>query len=106
MRDACQALRGARDLSSDNGSLGVPDAGGRSGMTRQPATLGALRAKGIRQLKEVYDRALAVQSKYAESHAANRAAKRLIEAFEAASQADGTATELKWLSETTPKGNA
>ncbi|TGS65816.1 hypothetical protein EN844_16575 [Mesorhizobium sp. M3A.F.Ca.ET.201.01.1.1] len=75
-------------------------------MTRYPAVLGLLGAKEVKRLKEVYDRARAVQAKYSESHAANRAAKRLIDAFEAASQPDGTATEMRWLSETTPKGNA
>ena len=67
---------------------------------------GALGAKGVRQFKEVYDRARAVQAKYAESHVANRAAKTLIEAFEAADQADETAAETHWLREVTPKGNA
>ncbi|MDX8434607.1 hypothetical protein RFN25_14340 [Mesorhizobium abyssinicae] len=67
---------------------------------------GALRAKQLRQLKEVYDRAREVKARYPESHIASRAAKRLIDAFETVIQADGAATETQWLRDANPKGNA
>ncbi|RUW26159.1 hypothetical protein EN858_02170 [Mesorhizobium sp. M4B.F.Ca.ET.215.01.1.1] len=67
---------------------------------------GALRAKQLRQLKEVYDRAREVKARYPESHIASRAAKRLIDAFETVIRADGTALETQWLRDANPKGNA
>ncbi|TPI40458.1 hypothetical protein FJW07_09780 [Mesorhizobium sp. B3-1-9] len=76
-----------------------------NGMARQimRETLGA---KEVRQLKEVYDRARAVQARYAESHLAGRAAKTLIDAFEAPTDPDDTALDPQWLSKAAPKGNA
>ncbi|RVD20990.1 hypothetical protein [Mesorhizobium sp. M4B.F.Ca.ET.017.02.2.1] len=67
---------------------------------------GALRAKQLRQLKEVYDRAREVKARYPESHIASRAAKRLIDAFETVIQAGGATTETQWLRDANPKGNA
>ncbi|MDG4883980.1 hypothetical protein [Mesorhizobium sp. WSM4884] len=67
---------------------------------------GALGAKEAKQLKEVYDRARAVQAKYAESHLAGRAAKTLVDAFEAAGHPEDTAVDPQWLSKAAPKGNA
>ena len=62
--------------------------------------------KQVRQLKEVYERARVVEANYPESHIASKAAKRLIEAFEAVIQADGTVLDVQWLSEANPQGNA
>jgi hypothetical protein len=62
--------------------------------------------KQVRQLKEVYERARAVKARYPESHIASKAAKRLIDAFEAVIQTDGTAPDVQWLSEANPHGNA
>ena len=60
----------------------------------------------VRQLKEVYERARAVEAKYPESHIASKAAKRLIEAFETVIHVDGAVLDVKWLSEANPQGNA
>ena len=62
--------------------------------------------KQFRQLKEVYERARAVKAKYPESHIASKAAKRLIDAFEAVIQTDGTVLDVQWLSEADPQGSA
>ena len=62
--------------------------------------------KQVRQLKEVYERARAVEAKYPESHIASKAAKRLIAAFEAVIQTDGTVLDVHWLREADPQGNA
>ncbi|MER8752192.1 hypothetical protein NKH57_23485 [Mesorhizobium sp. M1050] len=60
----------------------------------------------IRQFREIYERARVVQANYPESHIASKAAKRLIEAFEAEIQADGTVLDIQRLSEATPLGTA
>ncbi|TPI81972.1 hypothetical protein [Mesorhizobium sp. B2-8-9] len=60
--------------------------------------------KQVRQLKEIYERARAVTAQYPESHVANRAAKKLIDAFETGTRSDETGG--RWLSETDPQGNA
>jgi hypothetical protein len=62
--------------------------------------------KQVRQLKEVYESALAVEAKYPDSHIANKAAKRLIAAFEAVIQTDGTVLDVQWLSKADPQGSA
>ncbi|MGX5851120.1 hypothetical protein ACWGTO_29060 [Mesorhizobium sp. PL10] len=67
---------------------------------------GAFGPKQVRQLKEVYESALAVKAKYPESHIASKAAKRLIAAFEAVIQTDGTVVDVQWLSKAEPQGNA
>ena len=66
----------------------------------------ALGPNEVRQLREVYDRAKAVKAKYPESHAASKAAKKLIDAFEAVICADGTVLDEQWLLEAMPQGNA
>jgi hypothetical protein len=63
-------------------------------------------SKQIRQFREVYERAQLVQANYPESHIARKAAKRLIEAFEAEIQADGTVLDIQRLSEANPLGTA
>jgi hypothetical protein len=70
------------------------------------ATRGTLGHKEIKQLKEVYDRARAVQAKYSESHIASRAAKTLIDAFEAENDPEDTEVDPQWLSKAAPRGNA
>ncbi|OBQ71297.1 hypothetical protein [Mesorhizobium erdmanii] len=62
--------------------------------------------KQVRQLKEVYECARAVKAKYPESHLASKAAKRLIDAFEAELQNDGTVLDVCWLTEADPQGTA
>ncbi|MDX8493058.1 hypothetical protein RFN29_15910 [Mesorhizobium sp. VK22B] len=66
----------------------------------------AFGAKEVRQLKEVYDRARSVHAKYSESHVAGRAARKLIDAFEAVIGPDGTVLNTRWLNETDPQGHA
>lgn len=63
-----------------------------------------LRPEEVRQLQEVYDRARAVKAKYPESHIASKAAKKLIDAFEACP--DGKILDEHWLSEADPQGSA
>jgi len=65
---------------------------------------GAFGPKQVRQLKEIYERARAVTAQYPESHIANKAAKKLIDAFEAVTPSDETGG--RWLSETDPQGTA
>jgi len=67
---------------------------------------GVLGAKEVRQLQEVYERARAVKAKYPESHIASKAARELIDAFEAVFQPDGTVLDDRWLSLAAPQGNA
>lgn len=66
----------------------------------------ALGPKEVRQLQEVYDRAKAVKAKYPASHAASKAAIKLIDAFEAVIHADVTVLDERWLLEARPQGNA
>jgi len=65
---------------------------------------GAFGPKQVRKLKEIYERARAVTAQYPESHIANKAAKKLIDAFEAVTPSDETGGQ--WLSETDPQGAA
>lgn len=66
---------------------------------------GVLRPEEVRQqLQEVYDRARAVKAKYPESHIASKAARKLIDAFEACP--DGKILDEQWLSEADPQGSA
>jgi len=60
--------------------------------------------KQVRQLEEIYELARAVTARYPESHVANKAAKKLIDAFEALTLRDNAGG--RWLSETDPQGNA
>ncbi|WP_394885644.1 hypothetical protein ACG873_00920 (plasmid) [Mesorhizobium sp. AaZ16] len=63
--------------------------------------------KEVRQLQEVYERARAVKAKYPECHLASKAAKKLIDAFEAVMQPGETALlDETWLSEAEPQGHA
>ncbi|MFE0018013.1 hypothetical protein ACFWXH_24440 [Mesorhizobium sp. NPDC059054] len=71
------------------------------------ATQVAHRAFGprqVEQLREIYERARAVRAQYPESHVANKAARKLIDAFEAAARNEETSEH--WLSEVDPQGNA
>jgi hypothetical protein len=65
-----------------------------------------LGAKEVRQLQGVYELARAVKAKYPESHIASKAARELIDAFEAVFQPDRTALDGWWLSLAVPQGNA
>lgn len=65
---------------------------------------GAFGPKQVKQLKEIYERARAVTAQYPESHVANKAAKKLIDAFETVTRSDETGR--RWLNETDPQGNA
>ena len=60
--------------------------------------------KQVKQLKEIYERARAVTARYPESHVANKAAKKLIDAFETVTRSDEAAG--RWLSKTDPQGIA
>ncbi|MBZ9670685.1 hypothetical protein [Mesorhizobium sp. ES1-3] len=66
----------------------------------------ALGLKQVRQLKEVYECARAVKANYPESHIASKAAKRLIDAFEAEIQNGGPVLDSYWLTESDPQGIA
>ncbi|UCI29360.1 hypothetical protein [Mesorhizobium sp. B4-1-4] len=71
-------------------------------MTSQ--VVGAFGPKQVKQLKEIYERARAVTAQYPETHVANKAAKKLLDAFETvmhSGESDG-----QWLNETAPHGNA
>ncbi|PBC08737.1 hypothetical protein [Mesorhizobium sp. WSM3859] len=64
----------------------------------------AFSPKQMMQLREIYERARAVTAQYPETHVANKAAKKLVDAFETVTrnyEAGGL-----WLSETDPQGNA
>jgi hypothetical protein len=76
-----------------------------NGMTGQ-VVYSALGPKEVRQLQEVYERARAVKAKYPDSHLASKAAKKLIDAFEAVMHPGGAAFDEKWLSEAEPQGHA
>ncbi len=65
---------------------------------------GAFGPKQMMQLREIYERARAVTARYPESHVANKAAKKLIDAFETVTRSDEKGG--RWLSETDPQGNA
>ena len=67
---------------------------------------GVLGDKEVRQLQGVYELARAVKAKYPESHIASKAARELIDAFEAAFQPDGTVLDDGWLNLAAPQGNA
>lgn len=60
--------------------------------------------KQMMQLREIYERARAVTAQYPESHVANKAAKKLIDAFESVTRSDEKGGRR--LSETDPQGNA
>jgi hypothetical protein len=60
--------------------------------------------KQMMQLREIYDRARAVTAQYPESHVANKAAKKLIDAFETVTRSADKGG--RWLSETDTRGNA
>lgn len=62
--------------------------------------------KQVKQFREVYERARVVEANYPESHIASKAAKRLIEAFEAEIPAEGTVQDVQRLSEANPRGTA
>ncbi|RUY24632.1 hypothetical protein EN978_29665 [Mesorhizobium sp. M7A.F.Ca.US.001.04.1.1] len=62
--------------------------------------------KQVRQFWEVYERARVVEATYPDSHIASKAAKRLIEAFEAEIQTDGTVLDFQQLCEANPLGTA
>jgi hypothetical protein len=62
--------------------------------------------KQVRQFRDVYERARVVEANYPESHIASKAAKRLIEAFEAEIQGDGTVLDIQRLSGANPRGTA
>ncbi|MER9028132.1 hypothetical protein [Mesorhizobium sp. M0674] len=64
----------------------------------------ALGLKQVRKLKEVYESARAVKATYPEGHIANKAAKRLIDAFEADVQNAGTVLDSSWLTQSDPQG--
>jgi hypothetical protein len=66
----------------------------------------ALGLKQVRKLKEVYECARAVKATYPESHIASKAAKRLIDAFEAEVQNAGPVLDASWLTENDPQGTA
>ncbi len=66
----------------------------------------AIGPKQVRQLKEIYERARAVEAQYPESHVASKAAKKLIDAFETATRSGGTVPDGQWLNEIDPQGNA
>ncbi|AZO14637.1 MULTISPECIES: hypothetical protein [unclassified Mesorhizobium] len=65
---------------------------------------GAFGPKQVKQLKEIYERAQAVTAQYPESHVANKAAKKLIDAFETVTRSHEAV--CRWLSETEPQGHA
>jgi hypothetical protein len=69
-----------------------------------PVVRSAFGPKQVKQLKEIYELARSVTARYPETHVANRAAKKLIDAFEALTLGDETGG--RWLSETDPQGNA
>lgn len=60
--------------------------------------------KQVEQLREIYERARAVTTRYPESHVANKAARKLIDAFETATREE-EASE-RWLSKVDPQGSA
>ncbi|QPC93116.1 hypothetical protein [Mesorhizobium sp. INR15] len=60
--------------------------------------------KQMMQLREIYERARAVTAQYPESHVANKAAKKLIDAFETVTHSDENGG--RWLIETVPQGTA
>lgn len=62
--------------------------------------------KQIKQFREIYERARVVQANYPDSHIANKAARRLIEAFETEIQAEGTVSDAQRLSKANPLGTA
>ncbi|ESX98332.1 hypothetical protein [Mesorhizobium sp. LNJC405B00] len=62
--------------------------------------------KQVRQLKEVYECARAVKAKYPEGHIASKAAKRLIDAFEAEIHNAGSVLDVSWLTEADAQGTA
>ena len=64
----------------------------------------AFSPKQVMQLREIYERARAVTARYPETHVANKAAKKLIDAFETVTHSDEAGG--RWLSETGPQGNA
>jgi hypothetical protein len=74
-------------------------------MTDQVVYCG-LGPKEARQLLEVYARAKAVKAKYPATHAASKAAKKLIDAFEAAIHPNGAVVDELWLLQAAPQGNA
>jgi len=74
-----------------------------SGMTTQVAQR-AFGPKQVEQLREIYERARVVTTQYPESHVANKAARKLIDAFEAAARSERTCEH--WLSKIDPQGNA
>jgi|GEM_PF-7122424 len=69
-----------------------------------PVVHSAIGLKQMMQLREIYERARAVSGQYPESHVANKAAKKLIDAFETLAQNDEAGT--RWLNMTDPQGNA
>ncbi|HEV2501683.1 MAG TPA: hypothetical protein VGV39_01320 [Mesorhizobium sp.] len=60
--------------------------------------------KQVEQLREIYERARAVTTQYPESHVANKAARKLIDAFEAATRHEEASEH--WLIKIDPQGNA
>lgn len=60
--------------------------------------------KQLAQLKEIYERARVVTTRYPDSHIANKAARKLIDAFEAAARCEETSE--RWLNKVDPQGNA
>ncbi|WP_379067405.1 hypothetical protein ACHMW4_08335 [Mesorhizobium sp. UC22_110] len=60
--------------------------------------------KQVEQIREIYERARAVTAQYPDSHVANKAARKLIDAFEAPTRSEET-SEYR-LSEIDPQGNA
>lgn len=72
-------------------------------MTTQVARR-AFGPRQVEQLREIYERARAVRAQYPESHVANKAARKLIDAFEAT--AGNEETSQHWLNEVDPLGNA
>ena len=66
---------------------------------------GGIGPEEIRLLQEVYDRAKAVRAKHEETDAAAIAAKKLIDAFEAAIAPDRP-RDKHWLLHARPKGHA
>jgi hypothetical protein len=64
----------------------------------------AFSPKQMMQLREIYERARAVTAQYPETHVANKAAKKLVDAFETVTRNDEAGG--LWLSETDPQGNA
>ncbi|RTM01452.1 MAG: hypothetical protein EKK31_21410 [Hyphomicrobiales bacterium] len=60
--------------------------------------------KQVKQLREIYERARAVTARYPDTHVANKAARKLIDAFEAVTCSDEKGRW--WLIETDHQGNA